>query len=223
LLVSFSPPTRILPSSFFILQSIPKTRAHLPAGKWTNPINLLWDSPPNPGPFYHVFREWTASGHSRNINALVDVLLCHYGEFDTLENPYPSTIQALAKCLSNEAAVATLKDRQRRDAITRCVQARSLENDYQEGVLGMLPEGTGVDAPHVRGTNPSRQQELQEACSILVQNRGPPTHTSVLWCRAVILPTPLYHQRLLLTAVKTIPPTWPLAQLCWNPRRRVRT
>ena len=157
-------------TALFILQSVLKTGAHLPAGKWMNLVKLLWDSPPNPGPFYHVFREWTASGRSRNIKALVEVLLLHYGEFDTLDNPYASTIQALAKRLSNEAAVATLEVRQRRDADTRRVQARSLENDFQEGALGMLPEGTGVDAPHVRGANPLRQQELQDACAILAQN-----------------------------------------------------
>ena len=43
--------------------------------------------------------------------------------------------------------------------------------------------------------------------------QGPPTHTFVLWCRGVILPTPSYHQPSLLTAGKTIPPTWLLAQL----------
>ena len=157
-------------TALFILQSVLKTGTHLHAGKWTNLVKLLWDSSPNPGPFYHVFREWTASGRSRNIKALVEVLLRHYGELDTLKNPFPSTIQALAKRLSNEAAVATLEDRQRRDADTCRVQARSLENDYQEGALGMLPEGTGVDPPHVGGANPSRQQELQDACSILAQN-----------------------------------------------------
>ena len=157
-------------TALFILQSVLKTGAHLPAGKYMNLIKLLWDSPPNPGPFYRVFREWTASGRSRNIKALVEVLLRHYGEFDTLENPYPSTIQALAKRLSNEAAVATLEVRQRRDADTRRVQARSLENDFQEGALGMLPEGTGVDVLHVRGANPLRQQELQDVCAILAQN-----------------------------------------------------
>jgi hypothetical protein len=100
-------------TALFILQSVLKTGAHLPSGKWSNLVKLLWDSPPKPGPFYRVFREWTASGRSRNIKALVDVLLRHYGDFDTLENPDPSTIQALAKRLSNEAAVSTLEDRQR--------------------------------------------------------------------------------------------------------------
>jgi len=157
-------------TALFILQAVLKTGVHLPAGKWATLVKLLWDSPPNPGPFYRVFREWTPSGRSRNIKILVEALLRHYGEFDSVENPYPSAIQALAKRLSSEAAVATLEDRQRRDADTRRVQARSLENAYQEGALGMLPEGSGVDAPHVQGAPPLRQQELQDACAVLSQN-----------------------------------------------------
>jgi hypothetical protein len=34
----------------------------------------------------------------------------------------------------------------------------------------MLPEGTGVNALHMRGASPLRQQELQDACTILAQN-----------------------------------------------------
>jgi hypothetical protein len=68
------------------------------------------------------------------------------------------------------AAVGTLEDCQRHDANTCHMEARSLENDYQDGALGMLPEGTGVCVPHVRGTSPSHQQELQDACTILAQN-----------------------------------------------------
>ena len=93
---------------------------------------------------------------------LVESLLRHYREFDTIENPNPSTIQASAERLSSEAAFVTLEVHQRCDANTRRVQVRSLENDYQEGALGMLPEGTGVDAPHVRGTPPSHQQILAQ-------------------------------------------------------------
>jgi hypothetical protein len=110
------------------------------------------------------------SGHFKNIKALVEALLRHYGEFDTLENPYPSTIRALARRLSSEVAVVTVKDHQHCDANTHCMEVRSLENNYQEGLLGMLPEGTGVNAPHVHGASPSHQQELQDAYAILAQN-----------------------------------------------------
>jgi hypothetical protein len=72
-------------TALFILQSTLKTGAHLPAVKWHTLAKLLWDSSQNTGPF---------SGQSRNIKSLVDPLLRHYGEFDTIENPYPSTIQA---------------------------------------------------------------------------------------------------------------------------------
>jgi hypothetical protein len=126
--------------------------------------------PPNQGPFYHVYREWSETGHSRNIRLIVDALLRHYGDFNPLKNPFPSTIQALARCLSSKVAVATLKDRQQCDANTRRVSARSLENDYQEGALGMLPEGTGVNALQVHGASPLCQQQLQDACGILSQN-----------------------------------------------------
>ena len=44
-------------TALFILRSVLKTGAHLLAGKWTSLVKLLWDSPPNPGPFYRVFRE----------------------------------------------------------------------------------------------------------------------------------------------------------------------
>jgi hypothetical protein len=126
-------------TTLFILQSILKTGAHLLSGKWVTLFKLLWDSPQNPGPFYHVYREWTASGCSWNIRVLVKALLHHYGEFDTLKNPYPSTIQALARRLSSKAAVATLEDRQHCDANTCCVEVTSLENDYQESGLGLAP------------------------------------------------------------------------------------
>ncbi len=66
--------------------------------------------------------------------------------------------------------MATLKGRQQRDANTRPVSARSTENDFQEGGLGMLPEGTGINAPQVQGASPLRQQQLQDACGILSPN-----------------------------------------------------
>ncbi len=50
------------------------------------------------------------------------------------------------------------------------MSARSLEKDYQEGVLGMLSEGTGVNALQVHGRPPLRQQQLQDACAILSPN-----------------------------------------------------
>ncbi len=78
--------------------------------------------------------------------------------------------------------MATLKDHQQCDANTRCVSARSLENDYQEGTLGMLPEGTGVNAPQVYGVPPLRQQQLQDACGILSQN---PRSSNLHFCPIV--------------------------------------
>ena len=37
-------------TALFILQSVLKAGAHLPAGKWMNLVKLLLESPPNPGP-----------------------------------------------------------------------------------------------------------------------------------------------------------------------------
>jgi hypothetical protein len=50
------------------------------------------------------------------------------------------------------------------------MEACSLENDYQEGVLGMLPEGICINTPHEHGASPLHQQELQDTCAILDQN-----------------------------------------------------
>ena len=86
----------------------PEDRVAFACWQMGNPHQASLGPPLNRGPFYRVYREWTATGHSRNNRLLVEALLCHYGEFNTLENPYPFTIQALARRLSREAAVATL-------------------------------------------------------------------------------------------------------------------
>jgi hypothetical protein len=157
-------------TALILLQSVLKSGSHKPPYKWVTLVRLLWEMPPNQGPFYRVYREWSETGRSRNIRLIVDALLHHYGDFDPLKNPYPSTIQAMARRLSSKAVVMTLEDRQQCDANTCCVSARSLENNYQEGALGMLPEGTCVNAPQVHGASPLYQQQLQDACGILSQN-----------------------------------------------------
>jgi hypothetical protein len=63
-----------------------------------------------------------------------------------------------------------IEDCQQRDANSCRVLARSLENNYQEGALGMLPEGTGINAPQVPSAPPLCQQQLQDACAILFPN-----------------------------------------------------
>ncbi len=141
-------------TALMILQSVLKSGSHKPPNKWVMLVQLLWETPPNQGPFYCVYREWCETGCSTNIRLIVDALLRHYGDFDPLENPYPSTIQTLARRLSSKAGITTLEDGQQHDSNTHCVLVHSLENDYQEGTLGMLPEGTGVNPWQVRGMPP---------------------------------------------------------------------
>jgi hypothetical protein len=83
-------------TALITLQSVLKSGSNKPPNKWVTLVRLLWETPPNQGLFYGVYREWSETGHSRNIR-IVDALLCHYGDFDPLKNPYPSIIQALAR------------------------------------------------------------------------------------------------------------------------------
>ena len=181
-------------TALFILQPVLKTGAHLPSVKWHSLVKLLWDPPPNSGPFYPVFREWTASGHSRNIRLLVDAILRHYGEFDTIENPYPSTIQALARRLSSEASVATLEDRQRRDADTCRMQAHSLlKMTIRRARLACSQKGQALTHRMCVVHFPRISKSSRMHAQFWPRIRGPPTRTSVLWCRVVILPALLYQ------------------------------
>jgi hypothetical protein len=51
-----------------------------------------------------------------------------------------------------------------------CVEACGHENVQQEGALGALPWGYGVDAPCVVGTNKARQHQSQDASNLLTPN-----------------------------------------------------
>jgi hypothetical protein len=73
-------------TALIILQSVLKSGFHKPPNKWMTLVRLLWETPPNQGPFYRVYREWSETGHSRNIRLIVDALLHHYGDFDPLKN-----------------------------------------------------------------------------------------------------------------------------------------
>jgi hypothetical protein len=60
---------------------------------------------PKSSPFYRVYREWSETGHSRNIRLIVDALLRHYGDFDPLENLSEVSkrlcdVMVLQECLS---------------------------------------------------------------------------------------------------------------------------
>ncbi len=79
-------------TALIVLQSVLKSGSHKPPNIWVMLVRLLWETPPNQGPFYGVYREWSETGRSRNIRLIVDSLLRNYGDFDPLENSYPSTI-----------------------------------------------------------------------------------------------------------------------------------
>jgi hypothetical protein len=82
-------------TALFILWSIQRTGAHLPNVTWITLVNSLWEPPPNQGPFYGVYREWTPTGYSRNIKLLVDAIFNHYGDYDHEDNPFPLVTQVL--------------------------------------------------------------------------------------------------------------------------------
>ena len=125
-------------SALIILWSVLKSGSHK---KWML-VRLIWVTPPNQGPFNHVYREWSVSGCSRNIRLIVDALIHHYGDFNPLKNPYPSTIQALVRRLSSKkAAVATLEDCQHCDANTHCVFVHSLRTAIRRAHLACFLKG----------------------------------------------------------------------------------
>ena len=173
-------------TALFILRSVQSTRAHERYGGMTNLAESLWEPPPNQGPFYGVYREWSETNRPRNIGRLVDTLLLHYGVYELIDNPYPSIIQALARQLRIEKEEYERQTRLRRDVANRRAEARGQENEYQEGALGALPGEYGVDAPRVRGVTPIRQMEIQGACAVLAAN--PISQNS--HARPVILPPP---------------------------------
>jgi hypothetical protein len=92
-------------TALIILQSVLKSGSHKPPNKWMMLVRLLWETLPNQGPFYHVYREWSETGSSRNIRLIVEALLCHYGDFDPLENLSEVSkrlcdVMVLQECLS---------------------------------------------------------------------------------------------------------------------------
>ncbi len=49
-------------------------------------------------------------------------------------------------------------------------EAHQHQNVRQEGALGAIPQGYGVDAPHVAGANAEQQCHFQQAADLLAQN-----------------------------------------------------
>ena len=50
------------------------------------------------------------------------------------------------------------------------IEAHGLKKVRQEGALGALPQGYGIDASRVAGTNKAHQHQNQDTCNLLLQN-----------------------------------------------------
>ncbi len=49
-------------------------------------------------------------------------------------------------------------------------ESHQRKNVHQEGALGALPQGYGVEAPHVAGAKDELLRRNQDACDLLTQN-----------------------------------------------------
>jgi len=198
----------------FILQSVLKTGAHLPAGKWSSLAQLLWDSAPNPGPIYCVFREWTATGRSRNIKLLVEALLRNYGELDTIENPtHPPSRPWLGASAARRQLQLSRSASVVMPTLVACRRAL-LKTTIRRACLACSQKVQASMHRMYVARLPCASKSSRMHAQFWPRTRGPPTRNSVLvWCRAVILSAPAYHRSSLITGQTIIPPTWPLAQL----------
>jgi hypothetical protein len=156
-------------TALFILQSVLKTGAHLPAGKWSSLAQLLWDSPPTQVPFTVS----SGSGRQLGIPGTSSCLLKRFSAIMGSSTPSRTPTHPPSRpWLGASAARRRLRLSRSASVVMPTLVAcrRALLKTTIKRALGMLPEGTGVNAPHVRGAPPSRQQELQDACAILALN-----------------------------------------------------
>jgi hypothetical protein len=166
----------ILPANndiaFCILQGVMLTRAHIPPnGKWADLERLLFEpGPPAQGPFHRCFKRWADSQRSRNMKDPVFTLLNHHGVYDPMMVSNLSMLQSLSRIIKDEMDTAEASIRASLEAERLRIEARGRKNIRQEGALGALPRGYGVDAPHVAGADKARRCQNQDASSLLVQN-----------------------------------------------------
>jgi hypothetical protein len=156
-----------------IFQGCMCTRSHIPPnGRWAALKQLLWESePPSPGPFHATFRRWAAGNmRGRNMKDRVLAILGVYGVYDPTVVTNPSRLQTIARHLKDEMDDAKAARRAALDAERLRQEARQRQNVRQEGALGAIPQGYGVDAPRVAGANEEMQRHFQQAADLLAQN-----------------------------------------------------
>ncbi len=143
----------------------------LPTGRWADLEQLLWESkPPTHGPFYSSFRQWAKNMCPRSMKEQVVALLSFHGVYDPAVVTNPSRLQSAAKHLKQEMDDAKVVGRAALDAKRARQEARQCKNMHQEGALGALPQGYGVEAPCAAGANNKRPHRNQDACNLLAQN-----------------------------------------------------
>ena len=93
-----------------------------------------------------------------------------YGVYDPTVVTNPSRLQTIARHLKDEMDDAKAARRAALDAERLRQEARQRQNVRQEGALGAIPQGYGVDAPRVAGANEEMQRHFQQAADLLAQN-----------------------------------------------------
>ena len=180
-------------TAFIILQSVLKSGAHKPSNKWVALVKLLWVSPPNQGPLFRVYREWSKSGVPRTLWCLS----MHHSAIMIMGSLILSRTPTLPPSRSRPWPGASVvrrlwrfEDCQRREVTTRHVVMCYLENDYKEHLIGMFPDGYGINVLPVRGAPPLRQQQLKDVCALLAESEvlqlplpswGAPWKVSFCW------------------------------------------
>ncbi len=100
----------------------------------------------------------------------VIALLNHHGVYDPMMVSNPSMLQSLSRTIKAKMDTAEALRRASLEVERLRVEARGCKNVRQEGALGALPQGYGVDAPRVAGADETHQRQNQDGSSLLAQN-----------------------------------------------------
>jgi hypothetical protein len=160
--------------ALIILQGVLSTRARIPpTGKWADLERLLFEpNPPAQGPFHGRFKCWADSQRSRNVKDRVVALLNHHGVYNPMVVSNPSMLQTISRTIKakmDTAEALTLR-RASLEAEHLRIEARGRKNVHQEGAMGTLPRGYGIDALRVAWADKAYHRQNQDASSLLTQN-----------------------------------------------------